>query len=386
MAGATVLGTRSTGTINQNQRKIDMRSDILQLEPDETPLTVLTGRLGSRPTHNPKFTWWEDEFAPRFDAVDTTVGTGTAVRVDNATRFNVHDLVKVSRTGELMRVTAVAAPDLTVVRGIGAAAVALADNDELIIVGSAQPEGDDTPIAKSQNPVEVLNYTQITRTSFAATETLRHSDTFTTPSDWQYNAGRAGMKHKLKLEDIRWHGKPSENLAGGANGLPLRTAGGVFHFVTSNITAVNGVLTEASFWGAQRAAFRYGTSHKVAFCAGIPIEALNGFARSKLDLIQADNDSTYGLRVFRMVGPFGSLDLVYNKRFEGSTYGGHMVVLDMGLMRKRHLANAEGSRDTQILTNRQANGIDARVDEYLTEDSLEFGIDRAHAMLTGITG
>jgi hypothetical protein len=364
-----------------------MATEIAQLEPDETPLTVLTARIRTaRSTHNPRFTWWEDELMPRFDAVDTTTGVGTAVRVDTAAKFTVHDLVKVSRTGELMRVTAIAAPNLTVERGIGAAAVALADNDELIIVGSAQPEGDDTPTAKSQNPVEITNYTQITRTSFAATETLRHSDSNTNPSDWNYVAGRAMIKHKLKLEDTRWHGKPSENLSGGANGLGLRTAGGVFHFVTQNITSVGGVLTEATFWGTQRRAFRYGSPNKVLFCSGIVLEALNGFARSKLDLIQGDNDATYGLRIFRIVGPFGALDLVYNKRFEGSGFGGHGVMLDMGLLKKRYLANAEGSRDTHILTNRQANGIDARVDEVLTEDSLEFGLDLAHAMFTGVTG
>lgn len=382
MAGPTVVGVRSTGTINQNQRKIDMRATILQLEPDETPLTVLSARLGSEKTVNPRFTWWEDELPPRFDAVDTTTGTGTTVRVRNGSRFTVHDLVKVTRTNELMRVTAISTNDLTVVRGINTAAVAVADQDELMIVGSAQPENDGAPTPKSQNPVEVTNYTQITRTSFAASETLRASATNTTPADWDYNAGRAMIRHKLKLEDIRWHGKPSENMTGGANGLPLRTAGGALHFITQNVTAVNGVLTEPTFWGGQRRLFRFGSPHKVAFAGGIPLEALNGFPRAKLQLIQGDNDRTYGLRVYEFVGPFGALSVVYNRRFEGSGYGGHIVTLDMGKLKKRFLQG----RDTHVLTNRQANDVDGRIDEVLTEDSLEMGLDACHGMQTGITG
>jgi hypothetical protein len=58
-----------------------------------------------------------------------------------------------------------------------------------------------------------------------------------------------------------WHGKPSELLTAGSN--PRRTTGGVFHFVATNKTDVGGTMTEAEFFGAFSAAFRYGASTKV---------------------------------------------------------------------------------------------------------------------------
>jgi hypothetical protein len=68
---------------------------------------------------------------------------------------------------------------LTVVRGVGGGAAAINDNDELLLIGSAQPEGDTSKPARSGNPTKVTNYTQIHRTPYESTETLIHSDTFT---------------------------------------------------------------------------------------------------------------------------------------------------------------------------------------------------------------
>lgn len=387
MAGTQVIGQRGTGNVLQDLRRIDMAERILDLEPSVTPLTVISGRLGSRPTVNPEFSWTENEFKARFDEVDGTTGTGTTVKVKSAAKFSVHNMVLVSTTGELMRVTAVdtAGDELTVARGVGGRAVSLNGDEELIIVGSAQPEGDLAPDARSQNPVKVTNYTQIYRTSFESTGTLIASDMFTRPHDWDYNAAQAGAEHKKDQEYTRLFGRPSEDLSGGSNGQPLRTTGGVFHYVQTNVqdlSGSSGVLTESEFWAWCDPAFRYGSRHKLLLASRLVTSVLNEFPRAKL--ITVDRASTYGVDVQRLVSPFGTMDVVTHNMLEGEVYGGTAVLLDMQQIKRRHLANSKENRDTHIRTNIQPPDMDGRKDEYLTEDGLEFGLERCHAILEGV--
>jgi hypothetical protein len=59
-----------------------------------------------------------------------------------------------------------------------------------------------------------------------------------------------------------------------------------------------------------------------------------------------------------------------------------MVVLDLGYIKKRPLRD----RGTRLLRNRQGNGVDSVVHEYLTEMSLEVAQEKTHGILKGITG
>ena len=116
-----VTGMRTTKNINQDRRVVDMSKNIALLQPSKAPLVVLTKRLGSEPTYNPIFHWLEDDLVGRWDAVNAASGisaASTSIVVDNADLFNVGDIIKVPRTGEIMRVTEItsATHTLTVVR------------------------------------------------------------------------------------------------------------------------------------------------------------------------------------------------------------------------------------------------------------------------------
>lgn len=386
---AQITGARGTGNIGQSQRKIDMQAEILMLEPEVAPLTVLTGqRISRKPTHNPEYSWQEDDHAPRFDQVNNGAGystSATALVVDNYDRFAEHDLVKVTRTGEVFRVTSVVSGTSTinVVRGVGngGTGIAIVDNEELLILSSAQPEGDVSKPARSQNPTKVTNYTQIVRTPWESTETLLHSDTFTEPTDWEHQANKHGVEHKKSLEYVFWHGKPSEDLTGSQ---PRRTTGGVLHFITSNITDAGGQLTEAEFWAALQPAMRYGRKTKTLFASQTLVGVLNTYAMSKLQTF--DGASSYGLDVRRYVSPHGTVNVVTNYLFEGSVYGGYGVILDLSQVKKRYLANSRGSRDTHVKDGIQPPDAESMKSEYRTEAGLEFGQEKCHALIKGVTG
>ena len=64
---ADITGARGTANITQSIRKIDMKEQILELEPSSAPLTVLCSKLGSMGTHNPEFSWVEDQLDNRYD-------------------------------------------------------------------------------------------------------------------------------------------------------------------------------------------------------------------------------------------------------------------------------------------------------------------------------
>lgn len=381
-----VTGMLGTGNTLAANRRIDFASELLELEPSAAPLVVLSSRLGNVPTHNPEFKWAENQLENRFDAINNATGytdAATSITVDNGSRFVANDLVKVPRTGEVMRVTAVAGNVLTVVRGVGGAGVALLDNDELYKIGIAKMEGDDISPATSRNPTTQTGYCQIFRTPFSETNTLRHSDTYTSQNNWQILANHAGIEHAKDMELAFWLGKPSENLTGTH---PVRTTGGVFHYITTNVTDVGGAMTEQEFFSAFRGAFRYGGKRTKTLFAGQAFNSiLDTYPRGKIQVVQGDRDTTYGLDVTRFTSSQGTLNVVNHYLLEGTVYGGYGAILDMEVIKKRYLRNSEGSRDSHIVTNRQGPGVDGRTDEHVAECGLQVGNEQRHALITNAT-
>jgi hypothetical protein len=70
----------------------------------------------------------------------------------------------------------------------------------------------------------------------------------------------------------------------------------------------------------------------------------------------------------------------YDFQSAGNQYGGIGVVVDMDDVTMRPL------RDTVLKPDRQANDEDSIKQEYLTEWSLEIGLEKKHAIISGITG
>lgn len=389
---ADVTGARGTANVTQSIRKVDMAATVLELEPNSYPLTVLSNKLSTEGTHNPEFSWQEDQLRVRWDQINNGAGyntTDTALVVDTPALFAQYDMIKVPRTNESMRVVSVnsGTSTVTVVRGVGAAVagtgVAIVDNEPLLIGSSAQPEGDTSKPARSGNPTKVTNYTQIQRTPYESTETLLHSDTFTAPSDWDRTGRHAGIEHAKGLEYSRLFGRPSEDLTGSQ---PLRTTAGVLYYIATNVTAAGGTLSEASFWGAFRNLFRYGNQDsKLLLASRLLVDVLQGYPRGKLNVLKADGD-TYGLNVRQFESAHGTLNVVTHNLLEGATYGGYGIILDLSLIKRRVLKNDQGSRDTHVRMDIQANDADTKKAEYLTEDGLQLAQEKAHGLISGVSG
>lgn len=382
---ADVTGARGTGNISADTREIDMGQRITLLEPESAPLTVLTKRIRTIRAIDPQFNWLEDAREPRFDAINAGAGydtDDTELTVDNGSYFAEHQLVKNTRTTEIFRVVSVAGNVLSVIRGVGnsGTGVAMNDNDELVILSTAQPEGDTSRDARTSNPTKVTNYTQIFRNSWEVTGTLRASTPKVQPKDWNHQAHKVGIEHALDIEYALLFGKADENLTGGQ---PRRTTGGVLDFVTTNSQDAGGAFTEAELATFMRTNFRYGSRRKVMLAAPLVVSVMNAFAQGKLETRQGE--STFGLAVMKYVSPFGTIDMVTHWLLEGTIYGGYGILLDLDELAWRPLSNEDEHRDTKVRKEIQENDRDGRKDEYLTEGGLQVGHEQKHGLLTGVT-
>lgn len=385
---AAISGARSTGNVLQGLRKPDIHDKILLLQPDQYPLTTITKSMSKSATHNPEFKWAEDDIDNRFSATAATVtnvATSFAVTAGQGERFKANDIVRVPRTGENFSVTSVSTDTLTIVRGVGQGGTGVAMNsaEELLVIGSAKAEGALSDPARSFNPTLVTNYTQIFRRSVNETETWIHSDQFVSENDWDYQVRKAGIDHYKDIEEAITLGRASEDVT--TPGAPRRTTAGILSFISTNVTAAGGTLSEASFFAALRPAFRYGSNTKSGFASGLTVDVLNGYPRSKIQIPEVSRN-TYGLNVVKFQSPHGTLNLVRNWNLEGATLGGYLVIVDQDQCSYRFLANSKGSRDTMWKDNIQAPDEDARKGEWLTEAGLQFGLEKTHALITGITG
>jgi hypothetical protein len=378
---ATVTGAMTTTNVLSDQLAIDLGDRISLLEPSAQPLAVFTRRADKRRTVASTFSWMEESSKARFDTQNGGATSGaTTVAVTNGAYYQQWDQVLNTRTGEQIRVDGVAGNNLTVTRGIGSTAAAMLNGDELLIIGSAQPENDTSKPPRSDVPSKISNYTQIFRTPFEVSDTLRASGFQVAPAEWPRQARNKGIEHAKDLEYSFLLGRKSATTPGATQN---RTTGGVLSFITTNQTDAGGDLSEAEFNAFMAQVHRYGSGQKLALASATAVGALNKFPASKQ---QTKNDeTTYGMNVTQYTSPFGSINLVYHPLLEGTKYGGYIVVIDMGQAAYRYLANDELNRDTKVLQNRQPNDQDGRKDEYLSEVGLEFGQQRMHGVLTGIT-
>lgn len=376
---ATVAGQMLTTNVLSDQVALDLGDRITLLEPSANPLTVFTKAVEKRATVATKFSWVEDQAKARFDAINNSGGynsSATSIVVDNGAYFQQWDLVLVTRTMEQFRVDSVSTNTLTVTRGIGSTAAAINDNDELYLVGSAQPEGDTSKPPASDIPSKVTNNTQIIRNPWAISGTAMEIGYQLSPNEWDRQQRNKGIDHAKDIELSLLFGGKSATTPGSSE---VRTTSGVLRFITTNQTDAGGDLSEAEWNAFMMQVMRFGSGQKLALASGVAMQALQKFPAGKLQVRQ--DETTYGINVSHFTGPFGDVNVVYHRLLEGTKFSGYLIVVDMDNVAYRYVTN----RDTRVKQNIQENDRDGRKDELITEMGLECRMQRTHGVLTGIT-
>lgn len=393
MAVATATGAVDTEAILADEKVVDMQKRFRLLDPDESQFSTILDRLPSQVAIREKVNWLEDQFFPR-QAQQSGGATSTTTTVNVAAGqgayFRAGDLVRVMRTGEMFEVASVATDAITTTNTAGnrkaigsVAAAAMLDTDELLIVSNASAQNQDVGTLKVTTRVLGYNYTQIHRHPFGFAGTAVEIETYGEGQPMNEIAKKA-LEHKRAREASRFFGARAF-----VSGTPAKGySGGLVEYITSNVWSSIGTLTRGVLDDKLRTVLQHGSRNKVIFAAPVPAQAVSSLLAD--NWVQAQpGEKVYGAKVSAFIsGAFGDKIPVVVKREWGTFptasngYGSWMFVVDTDYVAQRKVKN----RATQLLRNRQGNGVDGVIHEYLTEDSMEVSQESAHAILKGITG
>jgi hypothetical protein len=361
------------------------------LNPSADPFVTITKKVAKRTVDNPKFEWVEKGLAEKIDAVNGTVASGaTAVVVDNINRWQVGDIGQNLDSGEKFLVTAVTvgSSTLTIVRSVGdTAAAELTDNDDLMIIGNAHPEGGPLPAERAWQETQPYNYTQIFRHSFGMTRTMSVTKTYGSQNKDALRAEHA-IEHKIDIErDFHFGERDLFTSGSDSTNQPRRFTGGVLFFATSNIKASVGVLTEAEIedWLEDVYAHTASNGPRLLLASPLVITTLGQLAAGRIQT--ASRDDVFGLALKTWVTGHGELNIVKDRLLENGTvssqgYGGYAIALDPMKLKYVTLPNS----DTVLRVDVGTPGDDAWTDEYLTECGLQFANPETAGVIKGVTG
>lgn len=367
------------GNIEAKRIVVDMANEIAFLEPSATPLVVLTKRMNTMACSNPKFEWMDNNTDVRWAAHAAATATTTATTINVAAGkgqyFGVGDLVKVPSSGEVMKVTAVSTDALTVTRAIGSTVAAVIGTSEnLLIIGNASMQGSGAPAEKVIGVTPFYNYTQIFKTAFSVTNTLEATKLYGMKELARLRKNN-GIVHAKSMEYAFLFGEKNIVTSGSQ---PETYVGGLFEFLKTNAnnkSVTKASATEADLMTFCQNVFTYGGDSRVCLTSPDILAWIAGLASPKLQLMQGDKDSTYGLNITKYLTPFGVLNLVMHPLLVNG-YSGHLIAISEEDLYYRPLAG----RDTKLMTNIQAPDEDGQRDQYITEAGMELRLPLKHGI------
>ena len=378
MAG--IQGLRGTGTFGVDFRPKNYRELYSLLEPNgNAPLNALLSMTSSEATDDPEFLNFRDELPERKlivnGAVASTSTTAITVAAGNDNLFAVAGTILVNATtGEVMRCTSDStATNLVVERNIGGTNHQIADAANLFISGSAFEEGASSPTGVSFDASVASNYTQIFRTAFKVTETLRATNLRTGDKEDEM-ATKALKMHMQDIERAMFFGKLHES--NGSTAQPRRFTGGLTTQISSVIdrTSASGVMNEDTFDRQLiENVFAFGSKQKIMFCGAKVAGHLQKFGKDRWspETVQG----SYGVNLTEYTTFAGSLMVHLHPQFrQVPGMENAAVIIDFPYLKYRYM---EG-RDTSLLRDRQSADEDAVKHEYLTECGLEMMQDKVH--------
>ena len=352
-----------------------MVANVYHLEPDQAPLVALLSSLGSAPAKNPKIEWLENEAMPRLTTLSASATSAATAFGVGADIFRVGDVIRLPAQGFGGLVTATAAGAITATKIGGTAQASAQTGSEVFIVSNANAEGASLREIKYPQLVTASNYCQIIRTPFGVTGTEDATEHY--GGDERKRLQKDfGIEHARAIDQTFFMG------ARDLQNTNQRTCGGLKEFISTNVTADTGGLTESDWQSFLKSGFRYGSEDKVAFCSPTAIAAIEAFARTTSTglISQSPASGKYGIKMSQYVSGQGTVHLVKKRDWNDSTtYGGYVFLVDMEAVKMRPL------RETRLKMNVQAPDYDGFKDQYISEVSLQVIHERRHALLTGVS-
>lgn len=387
MALSTNTGLVDDQDILQNERVIDMDSEIAMLDPDTSQFMTMLLRVARTVAESTKVEWLEDQLFPRLSSVSSggaTDGATIVVATGEGAYFRPNDVVRNARTGVAFRVLSVSSDTITPSNALGRVAFAAhSAADQLLIIGNASAQGATLGTRKITKRVAQYNYTMIQRNPYGFTRSLMASKLYGGPVPMKERKKKA-VEHKRAIEyTLFWGTRALDTSGSEPNGL----AGGLYEFVTSNVKNAAGTLTKALLDNYMRDFLQHdGEKDCVLFVSPVVAQAISGFLRDAWTPNEV-GARLWGAKVDGFIsGAYGFRVPVVVKRdwndFSTSSgqYGGWAFNVNMSSVELAIL------RATDLLRDRQDNSADSYDEEYLTEYTIKVKHEQKHGIITGVTG
>tara|TARA_Y100000780_G_scaffold99831_1_gene90703 strand:- start:193 stop:1371 length:1179 start_codon:yes stop_codon:yes gene_type:complete len=384
---AAVQGLRGTGEFSVDFRPKNYRELFTLLEPNgNAPLNALLAMGSSESTDDPEYKNFRDELPDRKMKINNGGGynaSATTVVIDAAddNKYAITGAIVVnSNTGEVMHVTAdTTSTNLVVTRNIGGTTFTITDNDDLFVAGFAAAEGASTPTAITFDATVASNYTQIFRTAFSVSNTLR--STYLRTGDKEDEAMTKALKlHMSDIERAMFFGKKHE--ASGSTAQPTRYTGGLTTQLSNVIDCDSDIDGDGSMSETQfdeqliSTVFKFGSTQKIAFVGETIAHHLQEFGKNRWS--PTSIEGSYGVNFTRYQTFAGDLLVHLHPQFRQiPNMKQSVVIIDFPYISYRYLQG----RDTTLLENRQSPGADSVTHEYLTECGLELIQDKVHSYI-----
>jgi len=371
-----------------SERVVDMDNKIGLKETDNSQFTTILKNLPSTDATQVEVRWLEDQLFPNRTTLAATASSADAsvsVATGTGVYFRVGDIVFVEQTSEKLEVIGITSDAIGVTRSIGGVVAATAQTGGgLVIVGNASAQGADTGTLKSTDRTLGYNYTQIFRSPFGFTGTDAEIKLYGA-DDPEREAAKKRVEHNRRLENSVWTGgRDFTSATPSSKGY----MGGVMEYLSTNVFTAFGALSLTGFDLKIQQILQDGDMNKVIFAAPLAARGLSHLFDSRWQSAQND-DVLLGAKVSAFLdGAYGERLPVIVKRewgAYGSTgygLGGAIFVIDLSNVKRRPMTN----RDTKLLPNRQGNGEDKVVFDYLTEMSFELKNETTHGAFFGVTG
>lgn len=385
-APTLVSGTR--GPENQNTARVvvDMQDEILLYQPEATPLLTLTGKMRKkREAVNARFEWLEKDEYPRSIEVTAAADsddTAISVVAGQDARVFVGAVVINLRTGENILVNAAPTSGSlgTVVRGIGGGAADIVVGDKLLYAFNAYEDGAGIGPLRSIQEFNEYNYTQIIRTPFGFTGRDLQTELYggrdeMTETKWQ------AIEHKKSIEYAMGFGKRDTR-----TGTHVQTfTRGVDNWIVTNRWNVEGVsLTERAFVDFLEVAMKWGkggnqngSGTKYLLCSSRWLTEINSWVGDRLRYKPIDDSMGFSAQEYN--SPHGNVELLRWPLLD-YFHPDRAFLLDMNHIRYVYMRG----RDTKLYVDRQANDIDGKTNEYLSDCGVQVNFEHAHAALFGL--
>lgn len=391
-----IYGDRSTENVLQSNVWEDIADVVYNLWPNETPFLTFTANMRKRQAFNPKFDWFSKEPRADADLVNDPAGYtpgDTQIIVENIEKFLAGDMLRhISAADgsfkEVMRVISVdvGTSTLTVLRGVGNTTPDnIADNDTLLIIGDAQPEGSDIPPGNAQKLAERFNYTQIFRTSTTYTRTLAQTRLKRDAEEVKRRREEKTREHKRKLEKAFLWGE--RGIEGAGTDSPNRKTAGIYSWLqTSQAEGIDnvqnqgaGTISEAQFEQfLEEKVFVYGAKEKLLIASPRVISVLNNLVRGRIEVVNMAKE--FGINIVTWASPHGVLKVMRHELFNHGVFKYAGLVLDPSQISMRFIGDSE----MQFRSDIGVEGKDSFTDDWLSEVGLEVGTPANMALLTNV--